>query len=173
MKKSTILGNCTVGESRYPILYPWIFGYISKYPKNIWIFGYEMDIYPNDIQIFFGYLDIKRLNLYPKNIRIFFGYISDIYPNIQKKYPDIHGYSGEYPKYPWIYIQIFSGYLDIYRIYMCGYFPKYPWIYIHYISKMERGYLPEYPWIYIQYISKTYPKWSMDICQNIHGYISN
>ena len=132
-----------------------------------------MDIYPNDIQIFFGYLDIKRLNLYPKNIRIFFGYISDIYPNIQKKYPDIHGYSGEYPKYPWIYIQIFSGYLDIYRIYMCGYFPKYPWIYIHYISKMERGYLPEYPWIYIQYISKTYPKWSMDICQNIHGYISN
>ena len=37
-----------------------------------------MDIYPNDIRIFFGYLDIKRLNLYPKNIRIFFGYISDI-----------------------------------------------------------------------------------------------
>ena len=135
--------TCTVGESKYPILYPWIFGYISKYPKNIWIFGYEMDIYPKNIRIFFGYLDTKGLNLYPKNIRIFFGYISDIYPNIQKIYPNIHGYSGEYPKYPWIYIQIFSGYLDIYP----------PCIY--YISKMERGYLPEYPWIYI---SMRYPK---------------
>ena len=28
-------------------------------------------------------------------------------------------------------------------------------------------------WSYFCAISKTYPRWSMDICQNIHGYVSN